>query len=184
VHPGYAKGKMINAIGLINEFINLLPKKEVPEHTEGREGFFHINHLQGEIEKAELQLIIRDHDRTLFESRKKMLQNIVSDLNEKHGQYLSIEIKDQYYNMREKIEPVFHAIEIAKEAMETVDIEPIIKPIRGGTDGSQLSFMGLPCPNIFAGGHNFHGKYEYIPVESMQKAVEVIVKICEIVASK
>jgi tripeptide aminopeptidase len=184
VHPGYAKGKMVNAIGLINEFINLLPKKEVPEHTEGREGFFHINHLQGEIEKAELQLIIRDHDRTLFEGRKKMLNDMVNDLNEKHGEYLSIEIKDQYYNMREKIEPVFHAIEIAKEAMEAVDIEPIIKPIRGGTDGSQLSFMGLPCPNIFAGGHNFHGKYEYIPVESMQKAVEVIVKICEIVASK
>jgi len=184
VHPGYAKGKMVNAIGLINEFINLLPKKEVPEHTEGREGFFHINHLQGEIEKAELQLIIRDHDSTLFEGRKRMLNDIVNDLNEKHGEYLSIEIKDQYYNMREKIEPVFHAVEIAKEAMEAVDIEPIIKPIRGGTDGSQLSFMGLPCPNIFAGGHNFHGKYEYIPVESMQKAVEVIVKICEIVASK
>lgn len=184
VHPGYAKGKMVNAIGLINELINLLPKKEVPEQTEGREGFYHINHLQGEIEKAELELIIRDHDRSLFEKRKKLLQNSVNELNEKHGDFLSLEIKDQYFNMREKIEPVFQVVEIAKEAMETLDIEPIIKPIRGGTDGSQLSFMGLPCPNIFAGGHNFHGKYEYIPVESMQKAVEVIVKICEIVASK
>ncbi|MGB5228058.1 MAG: peptidase T [Eudoraea sp.] len=184
VHPGYAKGKMVNAIGLLNELINLLPKKEVPEQTEGREGFYHINHLQGEIEKAELELIIRDHDRSLFEKRKKLLQNSVNELNEKHGDFLSLEIKDQYFNMREKIEPVFQVVEIAKEAMETLDIEPIIKPIRGGTDGSQLSFMGLPCPNIFAGGHNFHGKYEYIPVESMQKAVEVIVKICEIVASK
>lgn len=184
VHPGYAKGKMVNAIGLINELMNLLPKKEVPEQTEGREGFFHINHLQGEIEKAELELIIRDHDPSLFEKRKKLLQNIVNELNEKHGDFLSLEIKDQYFNMREKIEPVFDIVEIAKEAMEAIDIEPIIKPIRGGTDGSQLSFMGLPCPNIFAGGHNFHGKYEYIPVESMQKAVDVIVKICEIVASK
>lgn len=184
VHPGYAKGKMVNAIGLINELMSLLPKKEVPEHTEGREGFFHINHLQGEIEKAELELIIRDHDRSLFEKRKKLLKNIVNDLNEKRGDFLSVEIKDQYFNMREKIEPVFHIVEIAEEAMVALDIEPIIKPIRGGTDGSQLSFMELPCPNIFAGGHNFHGKYEYIPVESMQKAVDVIVKICEIVAGK
>lgn len=184
VHPGYAKGKMVNAIGLINELMNLLPKKEVPEQTEGREGFFHINQLQGEIEKAELELIIRDHDPSLFEKRKKLLQSSVNELNEKHGDCFSLEIKDQYFNMREKIEPVFHVVEIAKEAMESLDIEPIIKPIRGGTDGSQLSFMGLPCPNIFAGGHNFHGKYEYVPVESMQKAVEVIVKICEIVASK
>ena len=184
VHPGYAKGKMVNAIGLISEFMNLLPKKEVPEHTEGRDGFFHINQLHGEIEKAELELIIRDHDKSLFEERKKLLKNIISDLNKKHGDYLSVEIKDQYFNMREKIEPVFHVVEIAKEAMEELGIEPIIKPIRGGTDGSQLSFMGLPCPNIFAGGHNFHGKYEYVPVESMQKAVDVIVKICELVASK
>jgi len=184
VHPGYAKGKMVNAIGLINELMNLLPNKEVPEQTEGREGFFHINHLQGEIEKAELELIIRDHDRTLFEKRKKLLKDIVNKLNVKHGDFFAVEIKDQYFNMREKIEPVFHVVEIAKEAMQVLGIEPIIKPIRGGTDGSQLSYMGLPCPNIFAGGHNFHGKYEYIPVESMQKSVEVIVKICEIVASK
>jgi len=184
VHPGYAKGKMVNAIGLINELINLLPKEEVPEKTEDREGFFHINYLRGEIEKAELELIIRDHDQSLFEKRKKLLKNIVNGLNEKHGDFLSVEIKDQYFNMREKIEPVFHVVEIAKKAMQELDIEPIIKPIRGGTDGSQLSFMELPCPNIFAGGHNFHGKYEYVPVESMQKAVDVIVKICEIVASK
>ena len=184
VHPGYAKGKMVNAISLINEFMSLLPEKEVPEHTDGREGFFHINHLKGEIEKAELELIIRDHDKSLFENRKKMLKNIVNDLNERHGDYLSVEIKDQYFNMRQKIEPVFHVVDIAKEAMEELGIEPIIKPIRGGTDGSQLSYMGLPCPNIFAGGHNFHGKYEYVPVESMQKAVAVIVKICELVASR
>ena len=184
VHPGYAKGKMVNAISLINEFMSLLPEKEVPEHTDGREGFFHINHLKGEIEKAELELIIRDHDKSLFESRKKLLKNIVQDLNERHGDYLSVEIKDQYFNMRQKIEPVFHVVDIAKEAMEELGIEPIIKPIRGGTDGSQLSYMGLPCPNIFAGGHNFHGKYEYVPVESMQKAVAVIVKICELVASR
>ena len=184
VHPGYAKGKMVNAISLINEFMSLLPEKEVPEHTDGREGFFHINHLKGEIEKAELELIIRDHDKSLFESRKKMLKNIVHDLNERHGDYLSVEIKDQYFNMRQKIEPVFHVVDIAKEAMEELGIQPIIKPIRGGTDGSQLSYMGLPCPNIFAGGHNFHGKYEYVPVESMQKAVAVIVKICELVASR
>lgn len=184
VHPGYAKGKMVNAIGLISEFMNLLPKKEVPEHTDGRDGFFHINQLHGEIEKAELELIIRDHDKSLFEDRKNLLKNIISDLNKKHGDYLSVEINDQYFNMREKIEPVFHVVEIAKEAMEGLGIEPIIKPIRGGTDGSQLSFMGLPCPNIFAGGHNFHGKYEYVPVESMQKAVDVIVKICELIARK
>ena len=184
VHPGYAKGKMVNAISLINEFMSLLPKKEVPEHTDGLDGFFHINHLKGEIEKAELELIIRDHDKSLFESRKKLLKNIVQDLNDKHGDYLTVEIKDQYFNMRQKIEPVFHVVDIAKEAMEELGIEPIIKPIRGGTDGSQLSYMGLPCPNIFAGGHNFHGKYEYVPVESMQKAVDVIVKICELVASR
>ncbi|WP_297792381.1 peptidase T [uncultured Eudoraea sp.] len=182
VHPGYAKGKMVNAISLINEVITQLPKDEVPECTEDREGFFHVNHLQGEIEKAELELIIRDHDKALFEGRKKLLNDIVENLNKKHGNFLSVEINDQYFNMREQIEPVFHVVEIAKEAMEVLDIKPIIKPIRGGTDGSQLSFMGLPCPNIFAGGHNFHGKYEYVPVESMEKAVEVIVKICEIVA--
>lgn len=184
VHPGYAKGKMVNAINIAQEFMALLPKNEVPELTEGREGFFHIHHLKGEIEHAELEMIIRDHDHGIFESRKQVLHDIARQLNEKYKDCIVLEVEDQYYNMREKVEPVFHIVEIAKEAMEAVGVTPIIKPIRGGTDGSQLSFMGLPCPNIFAGGHNFHGKYEYVPVESMQKAVEVIVKICELVGRK
>ncbi len=184
VHPGYAKGKMVNAIGIANEFMGLLPKKEVPEHTSDRQGFFHVQHIKGEIENAELELIIRDHHITKFEKRKNLVEDIVQNLNEIYGNCVTVEIKDQYYNMKEKVEPVLHIVEIAKEAMESLQITPIIKPIRGGTDGSQLSYMGLPCPNIFAGGHNFHGKYEYIPVESMQKAVDVIVKICEITANK
>ena len=184
VHPGYAKGKMVNAINIAQEFMSLLPKKEVPELTEDREGFFHIHHLKGEIEHAEMEMIIRDHDRVKFDSRKQLLNGLTKQLNEIHGDCITLEVKDQYYNMREKVEPVYHIVEIAKQAMEAVGITPIIKPIRGGTDGSQLSFMGLPCPNIFAGGHNFHGKYEYVPVESMQKAVEVIVKICELVGRK
>jgi len=181
VHPGYAKGKMINAVSIANEFISILPPEETPQTTSGREGFFHVHQIKGEIEHAEFELIIRDHDKEQFERRKQLLLDIVKKLNEDHGDCISMELNDQYYNMREKVEPVFHIVEIAKEAMEKVGIEPIIKPIRGGTDGSQLSYMGLPCPNIFAGGHNFHGKYEYVPVESMQKAVEVIVKICELV---
>lgn len=184
VHPGYAKNKMVNAIGIANEFLSLLPPREVPEHTTGMEGFFHVHKIKGEIEKAEIELIIRDHDAVHFEARKELLQDIVAKLNQKYGDYASLVIEDQYRNMREKVEPVFHIVEIAEEAIKSLGIEPIIKPIRGGTDGSQLSFMGLPCPNIFAGGHNFHGKYEYIPLESMQKAVEVIVKICELTASQ
>ncbi|NJB72472.1 tripeptide aminopeptidase [Saonia flava] len=184
VHPGYAKGKMVNAVGISNEFIALMPMEEVPEQTWRREGFFHIHHIKGNVEHAEFEMIIRDHDRNKFEQRKVLLNKITEQLNEKHRDCITLEMKDQYYNMREKIEPVFYIVEIAKKAMESIDIKPIIKPIRGGTDGSQLSFMGLPCPNIFAGGHNFHGKYEYVPVESMQKAVEVIVKICELVAIK
>ncbi|RIV69893.1 peptidase T [Flagellimonas aequoris] len=184
VHPGYAKNKMVNAIGIANEFLSLLPPREVPEHTTGMEGFFHVHKIKGEIEKAEIELIIRDHDAVHFEARKELLRDVVDKLNQKYGDYTSLVIEDQYRNMREKVEPVFHIVEIAEEAMESLGIEPIIKPIRGGTDGSQLSFMGLPCPNIFAGGHNFHGKYEYIPLESMQKAVEVIVKICELTASQ
>ena len=183
VHPGYAKDKMVNAIRIINEFASLLPSTEVPENTEKREGFFHIYKMKGEIEEASLEMIIRDHDRQEFDRRKELLLEIGKKLNEKYSDSLEVEIKDQYYNMREKVEPVFHIIDIAREAMESLEIQPIIKPIRGGTDGSQLSFMGLPCPNIFAGGHNFHGKYEYVPVESMQKAVDVIVKICELTAS-
>lgn len=184
VHPGYAKGKMVNAIGIISEVLNKLPKNEVPEHTEDREGFYHVHHMQGTIEHAELELIIRDHDKQQFHKRKKHLQGIVSALNKVHNGAIEIELKDQYYNMREKVEPVYHIVEIAEEAMKSLGITPLIKPIRGGTDGSQLSFMGLPCPNIFAGGHNFHGKYEYVPVQSMAKAIEVIVKICELTAKK
>ncbi|WP_422861518.1 peptidase T [Flagellimonas sp. W118] len=185
VHPGYAKGKMVNAIGVANEFLGLLPLREVPEHTTDREGFFHVHKVKGEIENAEIELIIRDHDKEHFEARKELLQDIANKLLKKYGDdCIQLQIEDQYRNMHEKVEPVFHIVEIAKEAMESLGIEPIIKPIRGGTDGSQLSFMGLPCPNIFAGGHNFHGKYEYVPLESMEKAVQVIVKICELTAEQ
>jgi len=184
VHPGHAKGKMINAISIANEIMGILPPEETPQCTAGREGFFHIHHLKGEIEHAEFEMIIRDHDREHFEKRKDLLRKIVNKLNADFSNCILLEIKDQYYNMREKVEPVYHIVEIAKEAMEELGISPIIKPIRGGTDGSQLSYMGLPCPNVFAGGHNFHGKYEYIAVESMQKAVEVIIKICELTAKK
>ncbi|RTE53204.1 peptidase T [Arenibacter aquaticus] len=184
VHPGYAKDKMVNALIIANDFISHLPSEEIPQKTTGRQGFFHLHHLSGEIELAELEFIIRDHDLNKFEQRKQLLKDIAAKLNDKYGEYIVVDIKDQYFNMREKIEPVMHIVDIAKEAMESLDISPIIKPIRGGTDGSQLSYMGLPCPNIFAGGHNFHGKYEYVPVESMQKAVEVIVKICELTANR
>lgn len=184
VHPGYARNKLVNAIGILNEILASLPANEVPERTEGREGFFHVNKISGEIERAEADLIIRDHDRTRFESRKQLLSDLIKKVNGRYGDYASVEIEDQYFNMKEKVEPVFHIVEIAREAMESLGIEPEMKPIRGGTDGSQLSFMGLPCPNIFAGGHNFHGKYEYLPVESMKKAVDVIVKICELTAKR
>ena len=183
VHPGLAKDKMVNAINILNEFASELPSAETPQHTAGREGFFHVYKMKGEIESAEMELIIRDHDRELFEKRKEFLKDIALKINKKYPNSLDLELKDQYYNMKEKLEPVFHVVEIAREAMESLGITPIIKPIRGGTDGSQLSYMGLPCPNIFAGGHNFHGKYEYVPVESMEKAVEVIVKICELTRS-
>lgn len=184
VHPGYAKDKMVNSIVLANELMNLLPQQETPEKTKEREGFYHIYKFDGGIEKTVIDLIIRDHDRDKFEERKLHLSTIVNQLNQANNNGIQLEMNDQYYNMKEKITPVFHIVEIAKQAMEQLGITPIIKPIRGGTDGSQLSFMGLPCPNIFAGGHNFHGKYEYVPVESMQKATEVIVKICELAALK
>ena len=184
VHPGYAKNKMVNAIAIANDFLSLLPPREVPEHTTGMEGFFHVHKIKGEIENAQIDMIIRDHDAIHFQARKELLSNISEKLTQKHGDCITVQIEDQYRNMREKVEPVFHIVEIAQEAMESLGIEPIIKPIRGGTDGSQLSFMGLPCPNIFAGGHNFHGKYEYVPLESMEKAVRVIVKICELTASQ
>ena len=184
VHPGYAKGKMVNSLLIANKIISELPKHEIPEETTGREGFFHVNDISGEIEKTTFSLIIRDHDNAHFEQRKELLKDLVNKYNDKYNNCIDLKIKDQYFNMKEKVEPVYHIVEIAKKAMEDVGVKPIIKPIRGGTDGSQLSFMGLPCPNIFAGGHNFHGKYEYVPVESMQKAVEVIVRICELTANQ
>jgi len=181
VHPGYAKGKMINSMYIANEFINALPTEEVPEKTEGREGFFHLTEMKGEVDETTLNYIIRDHDKDKFEARKAFLQSLVEKFNAKYGeQTLQIEIKDQYYNMREKVEPMMHIVDLAEEAMKSLDIKPIIKPIRGGTDGSQLSYMGLPCPNIFAGGHNFHGRFEYVPLESMVKATEVIVRLAEL----
>ncbi|MCB0376048.1 MAG: peptidase T, partial [Sinomicrobium sp.] len=184
VHPGYAKNKMINAMRIANKIVAALPENEVPEQTEGRQGFFHLHRFEGSIERTELKFIIRDHDSEKFEARKALLLEITGNLNKLHNNAIEITIKDQYYNMKEKIAPVFHIVEIAEAAMRSLGIDPIIKPIRGGTDGSQLSFMGLPCPNIFAGGHNFHGKYEYIPAESMQKAVEVIVKIAALTAER
>jgi len=185
VHPGYAKGKMINSMYYASEFINLLPRLETPECTEGYEGFFHLHNIEGDVEETTLEYIIRDHDRDKFEARKALLEKIVFDLNTKYeSEVFKIEIKDQYFNMKEKVEPVMHIVDIAEEAMKAVGVTPLIKAIRGGTDGSQLSYMGLPCPNIFAGGHNFHGRYEYVPVESMQKAVEVICKIAELTAKE
>jgi len=185
VHPGYAKGKMINSMLLANRFMSLLPANETPEQTEGYEGFYHLVGVVGDVEKTMISYIIRDHNREKFEARKKEIEHLVSGMNKELGQELvSAEIKDQYYNMREKIEPVMHVIDVAFAAMEDVGIKPNVKPIRGGTDGAQLSFKGLPCPNIFAGGLNFHGRYEFVPIQSMEKAVQVIVKIAERVAAK
>lgn len=185
VHPGYAKDKMINSMYIAQDFINSLPRMETPEHTEDRQGFFHLSDIHGDVEETTLEYIIRDHDKDHFEARKEMIQNLASEINSQHArEVIKIEIKDQYSNMREKLEPVMHIVDIAEEAMIALNIVPVIKPIRGGTDGAQLSYMGLPCPNIFAGGHNFHGRYEYVPVESIQKAVAVIVKIAEITSEK
>ena len=185
VHPGYAKGKMINSMTIASDFINRLPSKEVPESTEGYEGFYHLHQLAGKVEQTVLHYIIRDHDHNLFENRKQFMLDLVAKMNIELGSNaIEIELKDQYYNMKEKVVPVMHIVDIAEEVMKDIGITPLIKPIRGGTDGSQLSFMGLPCPNIFAGGHNFHGRYEYVPVESMIKATEVIIGISEKVALK
>ena len=185
VHPGYAKGKMVNSMYIAQDFINSLPRMETPEHTSGREGFFHLHNIKGDVEETQLHYIIRDHNKEHFEARKEVMNKLGAEINAQHQkEVVQIEIKDQYFNMREKVEPVMHIVDIAEEAMKSLGITPIIKPIRGGTDGSQLSFMGLPCPNIFAGGHNFHGRYEYVPVESMIKAVEVIVKVAELTANK
>ena len=185
VHPGYAKGKMINSMLIANEFIAALPKAEVPEKTEGYEGFFHLHDMNGNVEETTLEYIIRDHNFNLFEKRKNTIQEIANDFNEKYNQeVIKITIKDQYFNMKEKITPVMHIIDIAEEVMKDIGITPLIKPIRGGTDGSQLSYKGLPCPNIFAGGHNFHGRFEYVPVESIVKATEVIIGIVQKISKK
>jgi tripeptide aminopeptidase len=188
VHPGYAKGKMINSILLANKFINKLPKDEVPQKTTGYEGFFHVHTVSGSIEESVVELIIRDHNLKKYEQRKVFIDKLAKKFNKKHnkkfgGPIVSCEIGDQYFNMKQKVEPVMHIVDTAEQAMKDLGIKPLIKAIRGGTDGSQLSYMGLPCPNIFAGGHNFHGKYEYVPVESMVKATEVIVKIAELTAT-
>ncbi len=181
VHPGYAKNKMVNAITVANDFINLFPRNEVPEKTDGYEGFYHLYRFDGSVDKSVLHYIIRDHNRDIFEQRKEFFKQKIEEINKKYGENtVTLELKDQYYNMREKIEPVMYIVDIAKEAMEKAGVKPVVKAIRGGTDGARLSYEGLPCPNIFTGGHNFHGRYEFIPLQSMQKAVEVIVNIVEL----
>lgn len=184
VHPGYAKHKMINSIRIANQFAIMLPRWETPEHTEGYEGFYHLISIEGTVEKTVLTYIIRDHDRDRFERRKKEFEHLTRKINKEFPGVASLEIKDQYYNMREKIEPLQHIIDIAIQAMKNADVTPKVVPIRGGTDGAQLSFMGLPCPNIFAGGLNFHGRYEFVPIPSMEKATDVIVEIARLVAER
>ena len=183
VHPGYAKHKMINSLRIATQFAIMLPRWETPEHTEGYEGFYHLVSIEGTVEKTTLTYIIRDHDRDRFERRKKEFEHLTLKINNEFPGVASLEIADQYYNMREKIEPVKHIIDIAVEAMKAADVTPKVVPIRGGTDGAQLSFKGLPCPNIFAGGLNFHGRYEFVPIPSMEKASQVIVEICRLVAT-
>ena len=184
VHPGYAKHKMVNSMRIANQFVIMLPRWETPEHTEGYEGFYHLVSMEGKVEKTVLTYIIRDHDRDRFERRKKELEHLARKINHEFPDCCTIEIKDQYYNMREKIEPAMYIVEIAEEAMRRADITPKVQPIRGGTDGAQLSFKGLPCPNIFAGGLNFHGRYEFVPIPSMEKASQVIVEIARLVAER
>lgn len=183
VHPGYAKGKMINANRLAAEFAAMLPADETPETTEGYEGFYHLLGIESNIENAKLSYIIRDHDRDKFEERKAFIEKCVVEMNKKYGEgTVTADVKDQYYNMKEMIDPKMHVIDIVLKAMQDSGVPPKVEPIRGGTDGAQLSFKGLPCPNIFAGGVNFHGPYEFISVQVMEKAMQVIVKICEITA--
>ena len=184
VHPGSAKHKMINSIRVATLFTQMLPRWETPEHTEGYEGFYHLVNIEGSVESTTITYIIRDHDRARFESRKREIEHLVNKTNNEYPGCCTAEIKDQYYNMREKIEPVMHIIDIAKQAMYDAGVTPKVLPIRGGTDGAQLSFKGLPCPNIFAGGLNFHGRYEFVPVPSMEKARDVIVHIARLVAGK
>ena len=184
VHPGYAKDKMINAGRVAAELVSLLPEMETPEHTEGYEGFFHLTGISGNCEKASVSYIIRDHNREIFEQRKQRMQEAVAKINQKYGNVAQLELKDQYYNMREKVEPMMYIIDIAKQAIEEAGMEAKIRAIRGGTDGAQLSFKGLPCPNIFAGGINFHGPYEFCPVQSLEKAMATVVNICRITAQQ
>jgi tripeptide aminopeptidase len=185
VHPGYAKGKMVNANALAAEFAAMLPKAETPETTEGYQGFYHLLSIQSNIEEARMSYIIRDHDRDAFEDRKRFVQQCAALMNERYGEgTVAVEVRDQYYNMKEKIEPgAMHVIDLVLRAMQRVGVAPKVKPIRGGTDGAQLSFRGLPCPNIFAGGVNFHGPYEFVSVQTMEKAMMVVVKICELTAA-
>lgn len=184
VHPGYAKHKMINSMRIANQFVIMLPRWETPEHTEDYEGFYHLVGMDGSVEQTTLTYIIRDHDRDRFERRKKELEHLARKINHEYPGCCTIDIKDQYYNMREKIEPLMYIIDIAEDAMSRADVTPKVVPIRGGTDGAQLSFKGLPCPNIFAGGLNFHGRYEFVPIRSMEKATEVIVEIARIVGER
>ena len=183
VHPGYAKNKMVNAARIASELVSQIPADQTPETTQDYEGFYHLTGMEGNVERATVSYIIRDHDRKKFEARKEFISKLAATLNEKYGAgTVTAEINDQYYNMREKIEPVLHIIDIVIKAMEETGVSPKVRAIRGGTDGAQLSFKGLPCPNIFAGGINFHGPYEFVPVQSMEKAMRVIVKICELSA--
>lgn len=185
VHPGYAQNKMINSLLVANEYASLLPANETPGTTEGYEGFYHLIGMEGEVENTVLSYIVRDHDREKFEARKQALLNYAAQLNEKYGEgTVTVELKDQYYNMRQQVEPLMHIIDIAFAAMQEAGVTPKVKAIRGGTDGAQLSFKGLPCPNIFAGGLNFHGRYEFVPVQSIEKAMNVVVKIAELTAKR
>ena len=185
VHPGYAKNKMVNSMKIATKFMATVPANESPEYTDGYEGFYHLTGIGGDVEKTTVSYIIRDHDRKKFEERKAHLQMLVDKINREFGDNTAtLEVKDQYYNMKEKVEPVKYIVDIASEAIRQAGVEPKVKPIRGGTDGAQLSFKGLPCPNIFAGGHNFHGKYEFVPIQSMEKATEVVKNIIKIVANR
>jgi peptidase T len=185
VHPGYAKNKMVNSMKIATKFMATVPANESPEYTDGYEGFYHLTGIGGDVEKTTVSYIIRDHDRKKFEERKAHLQMLVDKINSEFGDNTAtLEVKDQYYNMKEKVEPVKYIVDIASEAIRQAGVEPKVKPIRGGTDGAQLSFKGLPCPNIFAGGHNFHGKYEFVPIQSMEKATEVVKNIIKIVANR
>ena len=185
VHPGYAKNKMVNSLLVANEFVSMLPADEVPAATEGYEGFFHLVGMEGEVEHTSLTYIIRDHDREKFEARKSLMLECAGKLNGKYGEgTVEVVLKDQYYNMRQQVEPLMHIIDLAFAAMQESGVEPKVKAIRGGTDGAQLSFKGLPCPNIFAGGLNFHGRYEFVPVQSIEKAMKVVAKIAELTAKR